>query len=187
MAKLILNGFLDRIKGRFGDIVVRKRNGSSFLSRPPTRPDVPPSAAQVDVQNRFKLASAFANSVAGDPVKLAFYEPLALEKKTSVFAVAMSDYLKRPRVTGIELSDYRGQIGDPVTVLATDDTQVMSVAVVIRSAAGLVLEEGAAASADGVWRYTATTALPAGETVTIEAKAKDRPGNSGTLQKPFTA
>lgn len=62
---------------------------------------------------------------------------------------------------------------------ARDDFEIASVSVVIRDAADAVLEQGPAVLAGGLWTHAATGAAPAGETVTIEAVATDRPGHTG--------
>ena len=60
-----------------------------------------------------------------------------------------------------------------------DDFEVMAVSVVIRDAADVVLEQGPAVLVNGLWTYATTVPVPAGDTVTIEAVATDRPGHVG--------
>ena len=186
MAKLKLNGlFLDQMSGRHGDAVVRSLRGRTFTSRPPTRPNTAPSEAQRFVQDRFKLANGYASSVLRDATKRGVYEQVAKRRGTSVFAQAMGDFLRSPEITLLDLDGYHGRIGDPIRVLATDDTGVTSVTIVIRSATNAVLEEGPATLLDQVWTYTGKTAMPVEQTVTIEATAKDRPGNAAGKQQPY--
>ena len=78
-----------------------------------------------------------------------------------------------------------GRVGDPARIVTLDDFEVVSVDVVIRDAADAVLEQGPAALVDGKWTYAATTVVVAGETVTIEATAKDHPGNPGVKTMPW--
>jgi hypothetical protein len=52
--------------------------------------------------------------------------------------------------------------------------------VILRSAANVVLEQGAAVLTDGVWHYTATTVVAKGTEIAVEAVATDRPGHTGT-------
>ena len=66
-----------------------------------------------------------------------------------------------------------------VRVIATDDVEVVSVSVSLRTAAGAELERGPGAKVHGIWRYPATVAVPPGERVTIHATATDRPGHEG--------
>jgi len=188
MSKLVLNGLLvSRMSGRHGEVVVRSsRNGRTFTARPPSPSSAPPSAPQRQIQNRFKLANGYASSVLRDPLKRAAYEQAAESRGSSVFIQAMGDYLRPPEITLLDVSKYRGRVGDRITVLATDDTSVASVTVKVTSATDAVLEEGAAAFVDSQWTYTGATLLPVGQPVTITATAEDRPGNRTSLQSTLT-
>ncbi len=72
------------------------------------------------------------------------------------------------------LSNYAGAVGDPSAVGATDDVGVVRVEVSL--ADGAVRESGDAALDGWRWVYTAQTAVPAGTTVRVTARAFDRPG-----------
>ena len=69
-----------------------------------------------------------------------------------------------------------------IVVRTSDDIQVAGVNVAIRDQDGAVLEQGAAVKDAGgaTYTYTATTALQAGQAVSIEVTATDLPGNSTT-------
>ncbi len=69
-----------------------------------------------------------------------------------------------------------------IQILATDDIEVVAVTVTIRRPSGEGVEQGAATKEHGVWRYPVTAALAAGETVTVLATARDRPGNETTAE-----
>lgn len=71
-------------------------------------------------------------------------------------------------------------------MLARDDFEVVAVDVVIRDAAAAVIEQGPATLAEGHWTYAATAVVATGETVTIEAVAKDRPGHPGSKTVSWT-
>lgn len=64
-------------------------------------------------------------------------------------------------------------------IIATDDTEVVSVEVAIQMAAGDVVERGGAGKVHGVWLYLAKCDAPAGARLTVTATAKDRPGHAG--------
>lgn len=81
---------------------------------------------------------------------------------------------------------YHGHVGDLIKVLARDDFEVVAVDVVIRDAAAAVIEQGPATLAEGHWTYAATAVVATGETVTIEAVAKDRPGHPGSKTVSWT-
>jgi len=185
MASTTFNGFLDRIKGRFGNIVFKKRNGVTFISRPPAPSTVPPSDAQLAARDRFRLAAAYAKSVLADPVLRPLYEQLARGRQRPVFSVAIGDYFKSPMVDAIDATSYHGHVGDPIKVGASDDIEVVSVGIVIRDAADAILEQGPATLVDGQWAYAATAAVASGQTVKIEATAKGHPGNPGVKTMPW--
>src|SRR5581483_8258437 len=90
-----------------------------------------------------------------------------------------ADFLNPPVVEEIDASEYEGQPGGLIRVIATDDVEVVSVGVAIRTASGVLVEDGSATKLHGVWRYVATGAAPAGAPLVITATAKDRPGHSG--------
>jgi hypothetical protein len=179
MADIFLHNFVERIRGKFGRIVVKQMFGRTFIARPPTVTTAEPSVAQVDTRKRFAKASAYAKAALKSPTARAYYTAAAKAKQTGLFAVAAGDYLKSPTVDEINLDEYKGLVGDKLTILALDDVGVTSIDVAIRVADGSYIEQGPASNADGPWVYTATTQLPPGQQVTIEAFAKDRPGNIG--------
>lgn len=109
----------------------------------------------------------------------AFYASLAETRKMPVFACIMADYLNPPIVDAIDLTGYQGQLGQFITVRASDDGAVTGVTVVLRGLTGLVVEEGPATYVNGLWRYTATTTLAPEAGVFVEAAATDRPGHTG--------
>jgi hypothetical protein len=186
MAKFFANAFVQRIAGAVGDLVVRKKNGRMFLSRKPEEVERAPSPGQIDVQNRFKRANSYACGAMRDPVKGPIYTQIAAARDSQAFALAMGDYFHPPAIDAIDLPAYHGKIGDKITVLATDDLRVVSVHILIRSTGGSTLEQGAASLVDGLWHYTATTNLPAGQPVTVVATATDLPGSTATSEKGFT-
>lgn len=79
----------------------------------------------------------------------------------------------------MDFSAYRGQIGDLITIQATDDFALAEVRVNIQNPDGTLVEEGSAVGdPDGfTFRYRATAANTslAGDKITVTAI--DRPGN----------
>ncbi len=120
-----------------------------------------------------------------DPVTKALYDAKAEATGTPVFALTIADFFHAPEVDGIDLSAYTGQVGENIAIRAHDDFAMKGVAVAIRTNTGQVLEQGAAVpGTDSPWRYTATTALPVGQNVSIEVTATDLPGHQGTKTQP---
>jgi hypothetical protein len=161
------------------DVVYRNVRGQTFMTRRPERRKDKPSPAQRKQRDRFTAAGEYAREVLADPCQRREYEALALERGRRADKLIASDFLTPPVVNEIDLSGYRGRIGDLIRVRATDDLEVVSVMVTVRTGGGGKLEEGPATKQHGVWRYLTTAARPSGETVTITATAKDRPGNGG--------
>ena len=185
MAKTTLNSGLRGIHGGIDGWVYRNYGDRTIISRRPSGGDVH-SPAQLAVRAAFKAAAAYAKAALADPVRRAVYVALARARGRPLFATAVTDYLKPPVVDAIDLGGYHGAVGDPIVVWASDDVEVMGVTLVIRDEADAVLEQGAAVTQDGAWRYTATTAVAAGRSVTIEATAKDRPGHPGAKLTTWT-
>jgi hypothetical protein len=184
MAKLDLNTALKGLHGRVDGWVYRQVNGRTVIGPKPVFTK-PPTAGQLAFKERFKEATAYGRAALADPVAGPLYLAKARTRKLPTFAVIIADYFKSPEVKSIDTVDYHGHIGDPVKVTAIDDFEVVGVNVVIRDDTDAVLEQGAAVLTGEKWTYTATVAVPVGEAVTIEATAKDRPGHTGALIKPW--
>jgi hypothetical protein len=86
-------------------------------------------------------------------------------------------------VTTVDLSHYNKHIGDAIFIAAQDDFEVTGVTVAIEDSTHTPVESGAAAfdAASGSWKYTATVDASAKPSVTVTAKASDRPGHVGEL------
>jgi hypothetical protein len=72
--------------------------------------------------------------------------------------------------------------------VATDDTRVLSVQVVIRHASSnAVLKQGPAGLSviTDDWLYTTTTVIPSGTPIQVEGTAADHPGNLGVGEVQF--
>lgn len=184
MAKITLNSALHGIRGKIDNWVYRRFGDQMIIGR---RPEFsgPASAAQLAVREQFRAAAAYAKAVFADPVRRPPYEIAARTKGMSLFAFVMGDFLKPPVVEVIDATGYHGVVGDLLKVSARDDFEVAAVNVVIRDAADVVLEQGPAALVNGLWSYATTVAVPAGDTVTIEAVATDRPGHNGAKIMPW--
>ncbi len=187
MASVDLNPITERIRGAIGDLVFKKFMGRVIIARKRKPDDRVPSPAELEVRERFKAAAGFARGIFADPVQKARYVDAAKAQGTLPFATAMSDFLYPPEVKAIDTTGYRGQVGDAILVTATDDFEVTSVTVTLRDAARVVIEQGPAIKTDGKWVYAATAVAPAGEPLTIEAEAKDRPGHAHVLTVPWSA
>jgi len=170
-------------RGKFGtQMVFRNRGDVSIMAKPPKKSIKEPTAAQMEIRRKFKLAARWAKEALQDPEKLALYTAKATGMMTP-YVVAMSDYLKPPVIHSIDASGYKGTAGDQVLVLASDFTRVMAVTVMITDAGDNVIEEGPCSEALNLdhWVYTATTAVDSTAGLKITATATDIPGHTTTL------
>jgi hypothetical protein len=103
--------------------------------------------------------------------------------------LAHPDLLPPPKIEIIELTTYKGQIGDPIFLATSDDFGIWNVHMVVRDDKGNLIESGDAASFEdgsGCWDYMATASVPSGTSVTIYAAATDSLGGVGALSQSTT-
>lgn len=179
MAKMKFNGFVDKISGKVGGLVVRKgRKGKYTLSNMPDFSEMTPSQAQAAQRKVFGRAVEYGNSVKADPEKLAFYEELAEQKDIPAFSLCVGDYLNAPTMDDLDLTAYQGKVGDSILITTHDDVGVVKVNVELTKMDGTRIEKGqAVALGVGTWAYIATVPVATGTDIFIEAEAFDRPGS----------
>ena len=169
------------LHGKFGDqVVFRTRNGQSIAANVPKAAKGNPTAAQVEVRDKFRMAAKWAKNVLADPIQLAVYQAKAKNGQTP-FVLAVTDFLKPPRISEIDLSGYNGHVGDKILVSAIDDFNVKEVSLKITDPAGELIEEGQCQpdESDMYWQFTATVEVPSLSGVGITAVAMDNPGHTG--------
>ena len=74
----------------------------------------------------------------------------------SAFNVAIADYLNPPVVRRIDVSNYRGKIGDKIYFIILDAISVQSVKVALHQSVGTLIEQGDAVKEGMLYVYTAT-------------------------------
>jgi hypothetical protein len=143
------------------------------------------SEAQARHQQRFKEAAAYAKAALAKPESLAFYEPIAKERRWSPQSVAIADFLNElPDIQPLDLTAYRGQLGDPIGIRTVDDVGVVDVEVTLTANDGTRIERGKAvetAARSGYWTYTATAPVASGSDIFVEVVAMDHAGNKGQM------
>lgn len=126
-------------------------------------------------------ARAYATTVkAENPELWALYKKVAKPRKTSPRAIAVKDFMKVPHFNPLNLTNYLGQVGDPIKIHCKDDIGLVSVEVSIAQQDGTNIEKGMAAVLDareGFWVYKATQAIPVGTDVLIELVGLDHAGH----------
>lgn len=185
MAEANFHPLLHKVSGKSGNLVFRQVKGRTVIAQAARRAPQPPSPLQLAQRLRFRAAGEYAKKILADPCQHRAYAALAKERDRRVDKLVTSDYLTPPTVDAIEPGGYHGQPGDVIKVLATDDVEVVSVMVTLRSITDTLLEEGAATKIHGVWCYTATTTAPVGQKIKITATAKDRPDHEGTATMSY--
>jgi hypothetical protein len=170
MAKLTFTNLLEKVRGKIGKLVIRRRPDDTLIfSGVPTYKKNRGTARQKAHWQRVSDAAHDAKELARvQPIyaRLAA-EPQAREKWLSAYNFAFADCMKPPVIHCVER--YAGCI----RVQATDNIGVTRVWVSILDEAGKPLVTGDATRADGDWWEFVKQA----EGKRILAKAFDRPRN----------
>jgi hypothetical protein len=180
MAKIKFNGLVSEVRGGIGGLVVRKSRGKFMLSDKPDMSEVEPSQMQVGQRKRFGRAVAYGKTVMADPASLAFYEGLAEQKEMPAFSLCVGDYLNEPTIDSLDLSGYKGNVGDRILITTQDDIGVVRLNVELTRTDGANIECGQAielGAGSGSWVYIATVPVPIGTDIFVEAEGFDRPGS----------
>jgi hypothetical protein len=164
----------------------RYRGKTVFSVVPPERRSIKKQKPKErENRERFQEATIYAKKCMENPEIKALYKTGITEKKSAAIRVALTDYLNAPVVHYIRTFDYKGNIGDPIRIMATDDFMVTKVEVEIVTPDGKRLEKGQAvrnARREHMWRYTATKVNEKVIGTKIKVVASDRPGNIGSRE-----
>lgn len=187
MARISENHLVKGARGNFGkQYVYKKRGNDTHIARmPAVKKNAVITEKQEEVRDLFAAASAYAQGAMSSPELKKLYQKKATGSQT-VFNIAFRDFRKAPVVKKIDTEEYNGTPGSTITIVAKDDFRVAGIKVSIRTAAGVLVEEGDAIL-DPIdrskWIYTAvqSNASPPGSV--ISATARDLPGNKGKLEK----
>ncbi len=181
MAILRGNPLVGQIQGMVGDLVIANHKpGIKVLRKRPVR-TAPPTENERVNQGKLRDTIAWAKSIwADDPSLKEKYSSAGRAQHRRGFDLAKADFLRPPKVEDIDLSGYTGNSGEMIRVKAVDDFEVKEVRVSIQELDGTVIEEGAAELEAGQWVYEATTTVKKGETVVVQATAKDHPGHAAS-------
>ncbi len=175
-----LNGF----RGKIGNqLVLRRRNGKTIMASMPKRRKSGPKGKRLASCNSFKLGIQWAKAILKSPDLYEAYKTRAAAGR-SALNVALADYMRPPKVTGINASSYQGRAGDIILVTATDDFHVKEVFLKICSPDGKILEKGSCQPdlTGNYWQYTTQKAAKNYSGITITAIARDNPGHTGEMQ-----
>jgi hypothetical protein len=149
------------------------------------RPDcskVIKSPAQLENQKKFAKAVRSSKTLKNNPQRFEYYNKKKKKKKyLSAYHAAMSDFMTRPKVKKVDLTNYRGQPGNVIKILAWDNFRVETVNVMILNDKGQLIERCAAVSklysGNTEWEYKATVENIDYKSSRILVQVKDLPGN----------
>lgn len=181
MAQVKDNFSIEGISGKIGkQIVFRQVNGKTIIaSRPHRKPTTHPTL--INQNNRFRLASTYAKKALADPVLKEEYTAEA--KKRGIinpYNMAVSDYMKKPEISQVNTSAYRGKrIKEPINIEVTDNFKVIAVKVTIICQSSII-EEGDATFSTNIWQYYTTTLNKHLADTKIVITAFDRAQNQDT-------
>ena len=129
-----------------------------------------PTEAQLNHRAHFKNAVLRAQAALADPATYAFYAAIAEGKDSTAHIVALTDFLVAPTIKPLNLSEYKGRVGDIITIRATDDIGLADMDVALIANDGTRIEQGKAIEdgpRSGTWIYTATRSVPLGSDIFI--------------------
>jgi hypothetical protein len=176
---ILLRGF----SGKFGNqAVLRQRGNKTILANVPSPRKSKPTGKQRASCDDFGDAVNWARFTVKDPVKAAKYNAKATGLQSG-YNVAIADYRRPPKVTGINCHSYHGHPDEMILVTATDVFEVKIVTLQIINAMGKIIESGPCVPdpSGAYWQYITTNELETTETVTIKAIAYDNPGHHGEM------
>ncbi|GAA3945928.1 hypothetical protein GO495_29210 [Chitinophaga oryziterrae] len=179
MAKTKNNIFMTGLSGTVGrQMTLTQKKGDTIVGKKRGASSIPATENQLDIQDRFKISSKYALAAISNPVTKAAYAAAAKNNQTA-YNVALADAFKAPEIKSINTTAYHGQPGDTITIRAVDDFKVVTVQVIITTAAGAFVELGnAVLTENGLdWKYTATSLNNATAGSKVQVTAKDLPAN----------
>ncbi len=184
MTKIDNNALLKGASGKFGKThVYRTIRGQLQMINTPAKSGKL-SVSQESMSYKLKRAADYWQNVKKFPELLQAYEKRKTTRMFSAYLVAVSDSMNPPTVHYIKAEQYRGAIGDTITIKATDDLKVTRVLVMINDANGKVIERGDATrmyhNKPQIFKYIATVTNETLKGTVITVSAFDLPGNKGT-------
>lgn len=180
MSKTDNNPVLNGVSGMLGKtLVIRQVNGRTIISNRPKKRDKP-TDHQLKTKEKFMRAVAYAKQQIADPERKSLYKAGVNRTIPNAYTAALKDFLNAPVVREINVTTYKGEVGNVIHIVATDDFEIVSLIVDIYDGAGALLESGEAVRADLTlvgWNYVATLVNEKIAGSRIVVTAKDRPGN----------
>ncbi|MDR0602893.1 MAG: hypothetical protein LBG80_01150 [Bacteroidales bacterium] len=185
MAKQRKNVVMYGVSGKIGDILIfSQRNGKTIISRVPRIKRVRLSKKQKEHQKRFQKATIFAKTIIHTEEGQVYIKAAKEKTGLTAYNIAIADFMHAPEIKSINISAYKGKIGNKIRIKAIDDFAVKSVHVRINNAEGSIIEEGnAVKSAKDSWIYTAVKNNTTLKGNKIIITVSDIPGNCTTAEE----
>ena len=180
MATLDPNTLIGILQGKLGNLVfVRTKEGKIIVRHRPVR-DSDRTPGELANQSRLTLANRYVQGIRQQPDEYLPYQIAAKLKGKRACDLARADFAHPPVIHDVNVECYSGKIAEPIRVVAVDDFEVLSVAVTLSDAGGLLLEHGLALPEAGHWLYLTQAAVIDEAAVVIHVTATDRPGHAIT-------
>jgi hypothetical protein len=154
--------------------IIRKVRGQLQLIRRPRTKPKRPTAKQIRMRNRFKLATEYASQVAADQEAASLYVPRITSRYPTVRMVALRDFMNPPVIHSATLAS------DHIRIHVTDDFMVTQVKVKIIDKNKRMVAEGEAVRDtryDAWWNFSMSPKVAALSNFFVKIEARDRPGN----------
>ena len=195
MARVVLNPALQILSGDVAGFVYRQQSDGSVVVAKRTLPDPNRefSEAQTEQMQKFKEASARYRRLLQDENTHAAYKKLLAERgsKGRLRALVIGDILKAPEVSTIDLTNYQGEVGNTIRVIAEDSVGISGLSLSIFDVTDTQVIESAEMPMNGQingtveWMYTTTANVTAGHQLEIRVTAHDLAGNMSEVNQPL--
>lgn len=130
MAKMEQIPLLGRMRGKVGDLVVKRYRDKYVVTAMPVPPDKR-SEKQKAQSQRFADAMRWARHATRDSPTKELYDRAVQDTDRAANTAAVSDYLRPPVVRKVDLGDYAGQKGAKLSIRVENLVAVWRVAVYI--------------------------------------------------------
>ena len=184
MGKVDENIITKGFRGKYNeDLVFRKMDKKTIFSRRSVS-SKPPSANQLAVQTKFTKAAHYASGAVAHPERALDYKVMAEQQGLkSAYLAAMTDYLTMPEITSVFADEYRGNVGDLITITVKVPFKISDLSVSRLNAAGGVIESGKAVASQTKWRYVTTVANPQVQGSKLVLVGHDRQGKIASVEQ----
>jgi hypothetical protein len=175
---------LRHLRGKIGDFVYKWYGKRLVITRAPRPSRVPASVKQRGGRGRFAKASRYAEQTrTKNPELWAVYEKAAKKRRVPTRAIAIYDFLGKPKIIGPALRRFHGGRGGSIGIALYDKypTKTIEVEVALYDEGGKKLESGRADGLDTLMpEYSTKTDISRSAPLLVKITATDRFGKSSS-------